>query len=75
MANLTIKYPSLSVIIPAYNSERTIERCLKSVITAIPRSKEIIVIDDGSIDNTSKVASQFPIRLLRKTFGTSEGEE
>jgi cellulose synthase/poly-beta-1,6-N-acetylglucosamine synthase-like glycosyltransferase len=56
--------PSLSVVIPAYNSGKTIERCLKSVIDAVPESMQIIVVDDGSTDNTSKIASQFPVRLL-----------
>jgi GT2 family glycosyltransferase len=61
------KQPSLSVVIPAYNSGRVIERCLRSVIDAIPESKQIIVIDDGSTDNTSAIASQFPVRLFRLT--------
>ena len=70
------KYPSLSVVIPVYNSETVIERCLKSVVDAIPESKEIIVIDDGSTDNTSEIASQFPVRLFRLTghFGLAEAK-
>jgi len=64
-ANHSTKQPTISVIIPAYNSKKTIEKCLKSVVDALPESKEIIVIDDGSTDNTSEIASQFPVRLIR----------
>lgn len=56
---------SVSVIIPAFNSERTLERCLASVIDAFPANKEIIVVDDASTDNTPRIASQFPVKLLR----------
>jgi glycosyltransferase involved in cell wall biosynthesis/GT2 family glycosyltransferase len=56
---------SLSVVIPAFNSERTLERCLASVIDAFPSNKEVIVVDDASTDDTSRIASQFPVNLLR----------
>jgi glycosyltransferase involved in cell wall biosynthesis len=57
--------PSLSVVIPAYNSGKVIKRCLTSVVDAIPKNKEIIVVDDGSTDDTSEIASRFPVRLIR----------
>ena len=56
---------SLSVVIPAFNAERTLERCLTSVLKANPASKEVIVVDDSSTDNTFGIASRFPVRLLR----------
>lgn len=43
---------ALSVIIPAYNAERWIERCLKSALRCSPRSLEVICVDDGSTDGT-----------------------
>lgn len=42
----------VSVIIPAYNVEKTIQHCLQSLIAQDYQNLEIIVIDDGSIDNT-----------------------
>ena len=50
-----------SVVIPAYNSEKTIYRALKSVVdqTRVDLVKEIIVIDDGSIDNTKCEIDRF----------------
>ena len=47
----------LSILIPVYNEEKTIERLLKKVndISILDVEKEIIVIDDGSTDRTSKL--------------------
>lgn len=51
--------PFFSVIIPMFNSEKTITRTLKSVVCQIYKNFEIIVIDDGSNDNSVKVARKF----------------
>lgn len=42
----------VSIIIPAYNSEKYIERCLHSIILQSYQNLEIIVVNDGSNDNT-----------------------
>ncbi len=44
--------PSISVIIPAYNSEKTIKKCIESILTQNKKDIEVIVIDDGSTDDT-----------------------
>lgn len=46
--------PLVSVIIPAYNHEQYVGACLKSVIEQSYRNIEIIVINDGSTDNTEE---------------------
>ena len=46
----------ISVIIPAYNSERWIRRCLESVLAQSYRNLEILVVDDGSTDKTFGIA-------------------
>lgn len=46
---------SLSVIIPAYQAEKTIARAIKSVLTIDVDSLEVIVVNDGSTDSTSEM--------------------
>lgn len=45
----------ISVIIPAYNSDKTIRKCLESVLSQSYEELEVIVIDDGSTDKTSDI--------------------
>lgn len=50
--------PLVSVIIPAYNAERFIERTLHSVFEQTYQNLEIIVVDDGSTDSTASIIEQ-----------------
>lgn len=43
---------SISIVIPAYNVQRYIDQCLRSVLGQLERHHELIVVDDGSSDNT-----------------------
>lgn len=50
--------PVLSVIIPVYNREKFVERCVKSVAASSLKNIEIILIDDGSIDDSSALCDK-----------------
>ncbi|HHD2769861.1 TPA: glycosyltransferase, partial [Clostridium perfringens] len=49
----------LSVIIPVYNSEKYLNDCLKSVVNQTIKSKEIIIINDGSTDGSEKIIKNY----------------
>ena len=49
----------LSVIIPVYNTEKYIEKCLDSIANQTMRDLEIIIVNDGSKDNSEKVIKQW----------------
>ena len=49
----------ISIIIPVYNIEKYIERCLNTVTSQTYHNLEIIVVDDGSTDNTSFLIDQY----------------
>ena len=49
----------VSIIIPVYNSEKYIDRCLKSVINQSYRNIEVVVIDNGSKDMSVKIIKNY----------------
>lgn len=52
------KKPILSIVMPVYNSEKTLEKAIESVMSQ-SASVELIIIDDGSTDQTLKIAKSF----------------
>ena len=52
------KEPLISIIVPTFNSSRTIEKCLKSIKNQSYKNIEIIVIDNNSSDKTLKIAQK-----------------
>lgn len=51
--------PKISVVIPCYNGAEYVERCIESIINQSYTNLEIIVVNDGSTDNTEKIVSTF----------------
>jgi len=61
-----------SVIVPAYNESAVILSCLKSILASDYRAFEVIVVDDGSQDNTAELARSLPdarLHVLTKANG------
>ncbi len=72
--------PDVTVIVPAFNAETTIEQALSSVLTQEDVRAETIIVDDGSTDATAEVASHLvaatpgeTVRLLRHPGGANRG--
>jgi cellulose synthase/poly-beta-1,6-N-acetylglucosamine synthase-like glycosyltransferase len=62
----SISYPKISIIVAAYNSEQTIEECLKSILSLdYPESSiEVIIMDGNSKDNTVQIAQKYPVKVF-----------
>ena len=48
----------ISVVVPAYNVEKYIKKCIKSLVRQSYRDTEIILVDDGSTDSTSSICDE-----------------
>jgi len=55
----------ISIIIPAYNEERYLARCLDAIDKQTVKPHEVLVVDNSSTDSTAKIAQQYPfVKLL-----------
>lgn len=65
---------AISVVIPCYNSEKYIARCIRSIIRQTVKPLEIIVVDDGSNDRTAQIARKFPVKVVRHKYNRGLAE-
>lgn len=66
--------PKISVIVPVYNVEKYLTRCIDSILTQTFTDYELLLIDDGSSDNSGKICDEYAkndkrIRVFHKTNG------
>ena len=63
----------ISVIVPVYNVEQYLERCVDSIINQTYKNLEIILVNDGSTDNSGQLCDELAkkddrIRVIHKYF-------
>ena len=66
--------PKISVIVPVYNAEQYIQKCIDSIIAQTFTNMELILINDGSKDNSGKICDEYAkidnrIRVFHKENG------
>ena len=54
--------PKVSIIVPIYNVEKYLERCIESLIEQTLEDIQIILVNDGSTDNSGKIAKEYAIK-------------
>ena len=64
----------ISIIVPIYNSEQYLEKCINSIVNQTYKKLEIILVDDGSTDSSGKICDEYAqndnrIRVIHKKNG------
>jgi glycosyltransferase involved in cell wall biosynthesis len=59
-------YPLVSIIIPTFNRAGIISKAIKSVLNQTYKNWELIIIDDGSVDNTKEVVKSYSSKYKNK---------
>jgi glycosyltransferase involved in cell wall biosynthesis len=68
-----VSLPLVSILIPTYNSEQWIEETIRSALAQTWERKEIIIVDDGSTDQTQQVARRFESKSVRVVSQQNQG--
>ena len=64
----------ISIIVPIYNVEKYIKKCIESIINQTYKNLEILLVDDGSLDNSSEICIEYSkkdprIKIIKKKNG------
>ena len=57
----------ITIIIPVYNVENYLEKCLNSILNQTFKDFNVILVDDGSTDRTGKICDEFKKCCYRKS--------
>lgn len=65
--------PLVSIIVPVYKAEKTIKRCVDSLIRQTYSNIEIILVENGSPDNSGKICDSFYDRRIVTLHTSKKG--
>src|SRR2546423_988247 len=57
--------PLVSIVVPAYNAEKYLEETIQSVIAQTYPNWQLVIVDDGSTDNTAEIVKSWALRDKR----------
>jgi glycosyltransferase involved in cell wall biosynthesis len=57
-----MEYPQISIIVPVYNAENYLNRCVDSILTQTFTDFEIILVNDGSSDNSGAICDEYALK-------------
>lgn len=63
---MTNKKPLVSVIVPAYNHEKFVSECIESILNQTYENIELIILNDGSKDDTAKLIRNYEIKCKKR---------
>lgn len=72
-ANMKNKQPDISIIVPIYNAEKYLNKCIDSLINQTKKEIEIILINDGSKDNSEKIIQSYKDKRIRYISQPNKG--
>ena len=58
--------PKFSIIVPVYNVEEYIDKCLKSIFNQTYKDFEVIVVDDGTEDNSMDIVNKYDVIVVKE---------
>ena len=69
-----MKTPKISIIVPVYNAEKYLHRCIESILAQTFKDFELLLIDDGSKDSSGYICDEYAekderVRVLHKVNG------
>ena len=53
----------VSIIVPVYNVEKYLQRCIESILTQTETDFELLLIDDGSKDKSGLICDEYPKKM------------